>query len=167
VNLPIAEVNAPKGPSTAVENSGATPKGNGRSNGFHTAPPLDRYHNPPSYYPMPHINSVDAPPKLDTRNFTKWQGLMKTHISSASTHFWRIIQSDFSHHDPYNLTAREEVEEKLNATTKHLIHQEILIWFTSTHLTPPRMFRITSLCSSLGTRTFSAQSLRNSRVRRI
>jgi hypothetical protein len=51
VDLPIAKVKVPKGPSTSVEHSGVT------LNGFHTSPPLDRYHNPPSYYPMPHINS--------------------------------------------------------------------------------------------------------------
>jgi hypothetical protein len=35
---------------------------------------------------MPHINNMGSPPKLDSRNFIKWQGLMKSHISSSSTH---------------------------------------------------------------------------------
>jgi hypothetical protein len=74
---------------------------------------------------MPHINNMGTPPKLDSRNFTKWQGLMKSHISSSSVHLWRVIQSGFAPHDPLNLTAREEVEEQLNATTKHLIQQAV------------------------------------------
>jgi hypothetical protein len=74
---------------------------------------------------MPHINNMGTTSKLDSRNITKWQGLMKSHISSSSTHLWRVIQSGFAPHDPLNLTAREEVEEQLNATTKHLIKQAI------------------------------------------
>jgi hypothetical protein len=35
---------------------------------------------------MPHINNIRSPPKLDSHNFIKWQGLMKSHISSSSTH---------------------------------------------------------------------------------
>jgi hypothetical protein len=46
---------------------------------------------------------------------------MKSHISSSSAHLWRVIQNGFAPHDPHNLTGREEVDEQLNATAKHLI----------------------------------------------
>jgi hypothetical protein len=74
---------------------------------------------------MPHINNMGSPPKLDSRNFIKWQGLMKSHISSSSTHLWRVIRNGFAPQDPLNLTGREEVDEQLNATTKHLLQQAV------------------------------------------
>jgi hypothetical protein len=46
---------------------------------------------------------------------------------------WRIIQVGFSPHDPYNLIAREEVEEHLNATAKHL-NQQAMPDTHSTHI---------------------------------
>jgi hypothetical protein len=48
---------------------------------------------------------------------------MKSHISSSSTHLWRVIQNGFAPHDPLNLTKREEVDEQLNVTAKHLLQQ--------------------------------------------
>jgi hypothetical protein len=50
---------------------------------------------------------------------------MKSHISSSSTHLWRVIPNGFAPHDPLNLTGREEVDEKLNATTNHLLQQAV------------------------------------------
>jgi hypothetical protein len=38
---------------------------------------------------------------------------------------WRVIQNAFAPHDPLNLTRREEVDEQLNATAKHLIQQAV------------------------------------------
>jgi hypothetical protein len=114
-----------------VENIGDIHKENGDARRGASIPPPDKYPTPHVHYPMPNINNMGTPPKLDSRNFTKWKGLMKYHISSSSTHLWRVIQSGFAPHDPLSLTAREEVEEQLNATAKHIIQQTML----ETHLT--------------------------------
>jgi hypothetical protein len=109
-----------------VENIGAIPKEkDGPAKGA-SIPPPKTYTTLPVRYPMPHINNMGSPPKLDSRNFIKWQVLMKSHISSSSTHLWRVIQNGFAPHDPFNLTRREEVDEQLNATAKHLIQQAML-----------------------------------------
>jgi hypothetical protein len=50
---------------------------------------------------------------------------MKSHISSSSTHLWRVIKNGFAPHDPLTLFGREEVDEQLNATAKHLIQQAL------------------------------------------
>jgi hypothetical protein len=50
--------------------------------------------NPHSHYPMPHIINMVILTKLDTGNFTKWRGLMKTHISSASLIFGESVKLD-------------------------------------------------------------------------
>jgi hypothetical protein len=55
---------------------------------------------------------------------------MKSHISSSSTHLWRVIKNGFAPHDPLLLTGREEVDEQLNATAKHLLQQAV----TDTHV---------------------------------
>jgi hypothetical protein len=68
---------------------------------------------------MPHINNMGSPPKLDSHNFIKWQGLMKSQISSSSTHLWRVIQNGFAPHDPLNLSGREEVDEQYHRQSSH------------------------------------------------
>jgi hypothetical protein len=51
---------------------------------------------------------------------------MKSYISSSSTNLWRVIKNGFAPHDPLNLIGREEVDEQLNATAKHLLQQAVL-----------------------------------------
>jgi hypothetical protein len=123
VDLSLAKVKPPNNGSTFTENKGAPPKENDGPAKGASIPPPNTYSTPPVHYPMPHINNMGSPPKLDSRNFTKWQGLMKSHISSSSTHLWRVIQNGFAPHDSLNLTGREEVDEQLNATAKHLLQQ--------------------------------------------
>jgi hypothetical protein len=64
---------------------------------------------------------------------------MKSHISISSTHLWRVIQNGFAPHDPHNLTGREEVDEQLNATAKHLLQQAI----TTTNVLTSDVFLMT------------------------
>jgi hypothetical protein len=126
MDLSLAKVKPSNNVSTSMENIGDIPKENDDARRGASIPPLDKYPTPHVHYPMPNINNIRTPTKLDSRNFTKWQGLMKYHISSSSTHLWRVIQSGFAPHDPLSLSAREEVEEKLNVTAKHLIQQTML-----------------------------------------
>jgi hypothetical protein len=86
----MMEVKPSNNGSTPVENIGAIPNENGEARRGASIPPPDKYSTPPVHYPMSHINNVGSPPKLDSRNFTKWQGPMKSHISSSSTHMWRV-----------------------------------------------------------------------------
>ena len=85
------------------------------------------YYPPPNHYasptqiPMPHINNVGSPPMIDTSNFTQWQFLMKSHLNSACTQLWRIIVNGYHPLDPTNLTAKEEVDNQLNATASNII----------------------------------------------
>jgi hypothetical protein len=107
VDLPLAKIKPSNHGSPSTENNGALPKEkDGLAKGA-PIPPPNTYSTLPVYYPMPHINNMGSPPKLDSRNFIKWQGLMKYHISSYSTHLWRVIQNGFAPHDPLNLTGRE------------------------------------------------------------
>jgi hypothetical protein len=123
VDLPLAKVKPSNNGSPSTENNGALPKENdGLAKGA-SIPPPNTYSTLQVHYPMPHINYMGSPPKLDTRNFIKRQGLMKYHISNSSTHLWRVIQNGFAPHDLLNLTGREEVDEQLNATAKHLLQQ--------------------------------------------
>jgi hypothetical protein len=123
VDLSLAKVKPPNNGSTSAENKGAPPKENDGPAKGASIPPPNTYSPPPIHYPMPHINNMGSPPKLDSHNFIKWQGLIKSHISSSSTHLWRVIQNGFAPHNPLNLTRREEVDEQLNATAKHLLQQ--------------------------------------------
>jgi hypothetical protein len=125
VDLSLAKVKPPNNGSPSTENIGAPPKeNNGPAKGA-SIPSPNTYSTLPVHYPMPHINNMGSPPNLDSHNFIKWQGLMKSHISSSSTHLWRFIQNCFAPHDPLNLTGREEVDEQLNATAKHLLQQAV------------------------------------------
>jgi hypothetical protein len=91
VDLSLAKVKPPNNGSTSVENKGAPPKENDGPAKGASIPPPNTYSSPPVHYPMPHINNMGSPPKLDSRNFIKWQGLMKSHISNSSTHHTSTI----------------------------------------------------------------------------
>jgi hypothetical protein len=65
VDLSIDDVKASQDAFAATEHSSATPKGNGGLGWFHTVPPSERYHNSPSHSPMPHINNMGIPTKID------------------------------------------------------------------------------------------------------
>jgi hypothetical protein len=123
VDLPLEKVKPSNHGSPSTKNNGALPKENDGPAKGASIPPPNTYSTLPVHYPMPHINNMGSPTKLDSRNFIKWQGLMKSHISSSSTHFLRVIQNGFAPHDPLNLTGREEVDEQLNATAKYLLQQ--------------------------------------------
>jgi hypothetical protein len=125
VDLPLAKVKPSNHGSPSIENNSALPKENDGPTKGAFIPSPNTYSILPVHYPMTHINNMGSPPKLDSHNFIKWQGLMKPHISSSYTHLWRVIQNGFAPHDPLNLTEREEVDEQLNATTKHLIQQVV------------------------------------------
>jgi hypothetical protein len=68
VNLIVVEVKPSNNGSTSAKNIGPTPKENGGSRRGTTIPPLDKYTTPPNHYPMPHINNMGTPPKIDSRN---------------------------------------------------------------------------------------------------
>ena len=82
---------------------------------------------PPSHYASPtniqhpHINSVGNPPIIDAANFANWQYLMKSHLMSACTQLWRIIVNGYHPLNPENLTAKEEIDQQLNATAVNII----------------------------------------------
>ena len=48
---------------------------------------------------MPHILTHGSPPLLESNNFENWQFLMKSHVRSASTELWRIIDEGYSPRD--------------------------------------------------------------------
>src|SRR3954467_3663019 len=59
----------------------ATSKEENGGKDYSAVPPPPKYTpNPP--IPMPHIIPQGAPPMLDTSNFSNWQYLMRSHISS-------------------------------------------------------------------------------------
>jgi hypothetical protein len=85
VDLSLAKVKPPNNGSTSAENKGAPPKENdGPAKGAFIPPP-NTYSPPPVHYPMPHINNMGSPPKLDSHNFIKWQGLIKSHLMILTT----------------------------------------------------------------------------------
>jgi hypothetical protein len=104
MDLSLAKVKPPNNGSTSTKNKGAPPMENDGPAKGASIPPPNTYSSSPVHYPMPHINNMGSPPKLDSCNFIKWQELMKSHISSSSTHLWRVIQNGFAPHDPLNLT---------------------------------------------------------------
>ncbi|KAK1679577.1 hypothetical protein QYE76_040425 [Lolium multiflorum] len=95
-----------------------------RLGGYHEVPPPSDYTiNVP--IPMPHILSHGSPPLLESNNFENWQFLMKSHVRSASTELWRIIEEGYSPRDPKNLTRRDVVDDQLNATAINMIHMAV------------------------------------------
>ncbi|KAK1615927.1 hypothetical protein QYE76_021444 [Lolium multiflorum] len=95
-----------------------------RLGGYHEVPPPSDYTiNVP--IPMPHILSHGSPPLLESNNFENWQFLMRSHVRSASTELWRIIEEGYSPRDPKSLTRREVVDDQLNATAINMIHMAI------------------------------------------
>ncbi|KAK1643686.1 hypothetical protein QYE76_061491 [Lolium multiflorum] len=95
-----------------------------RLGGYHEVPPPSDYTiNVP--IPMPHILSHGSPPLLESNNFENWQFLMRSHVRSASTELWRIIEEGYSPRDPKRLTRREVVDDQLNATAINMIHMAI------------------------------------------
>ncbi|KAK1678322.1 hypothetical protein QYE76_039170 [Lolium multiflorum] len=110
-----------------LEDIGTSSKGKdespveGQLGGYHTVPPPSDYSlNVP--IPMPRILTHGSPPLLDSNTFENWQFLMKSHVRSASTKLWRIIEEGYSPRDPKNLTRREVVDDQLNATAINMIH---------------------------------------------
>ncbi|KAK1664531.1 hypothetical protein QYE76_052690 [Lolium multiflorum] len=96
----------------------------GQLGGNHAVPPPSDYTiNVP--IPMPHILSHGSPPLLESNNFENWQFLMKSHVRSASTELWRIIEEGYSPRDPKHLTRREVVDDQLNATAINMIHMVV------------------------------------------
>ncbi|KAK1630880.1 hypothetical protein QYE76_005195 [Lolium multiflorum] len=110
-----------------LEDIGTSSKGKdespveGQLGGYHAVPPPSDYSlNVP--IPMPRILTHGSPPLLESNNFENWQFLMKSHVRSASTELWRIIEEGYSPRDPKNLTRREVVDDQLNSTTINMIH---------------------------------------------
>ncbi|KAK1653911.1 hypothetical protein QYE76_071716 [Lolium multiflorum] len=96
----------------------------GQLGGNHVVPPPSDYTvNVP--IPMPHILSHGSPPLLESNSFENWQFLMRSHVRSASTELWRIIEEGYSPRDPKNLTRREVVDDQLNATAINMIHMAV------------------------------------------
>ncbi|KAK1618540.1 hypothetical protein QYE76_024057 [Lolium multiflorum] len=50
---------------------------------------------------------------------------MRSHVRSASTELWRIIEEGYSPRDPKNLTRREVVDDQPNATAINMIHMAV------------------------------------------
>ncbi|KAK1620182.1 hypothetical protein QYE76_025699 [Lolium multiflorum] len=95
-----------------------------RQGGYHAVPPPNDYTiNVP--IPMPHILSHGSPPLLESNNFENWQFLMRSHVRSASTELWRIIEEGYSPRDPKKMTRRDVVDDQLNATAINMIHMAI------------------------------------------
>jgi hypothetical protein len=74
---------------------------------------------------MPRILTHGSPPLLDSNSFGNWQLLMRSHVRSASTELWRIIEEGYSPRDPMNLTRREVVDDQLNAIAINMIHLDV------------------------------------------
>ncbi|KAK1616573.1 hypothetical protein QYE76_022090 [Lolium multiflorum] len=113
-----------------LEDVGTSSKGKdeppvaGQLGGYHAVPPPSDYTiNVP--IPMPHILSHGSPPLLESNSFENWQFLMRSHVRSASTELWRIIEEGYSPRDPKNLTRREVVDDQLNATAINMIHMAV------------------------------------------
>jgi hypothetical protein len=73
VDLPVARVKPSNHGSPTTENSGALPKENDGSDKGVSIPPPNTYTTLSVHYPMPHINNMGSTPKIDSRNFIKWQ----------------------------------------------------------------------------------------------
>ncbi|KAK1664933.1 hypothetical protein QYE76_053092 [Lolium multiflorum] len=96
----------------------------GQLGGNHAVPPPSDYTlNVP--IPMPHILSHGSPPLLESNSFENWQFFMRSHVRSASTELWRIIEEGYSPRDPKHLTRREVVDDQLNATAINMIHMAV------------------------------------------
>ncbi|KAK1644213.1 hypothetical protein QYE76_062018 [Lolium multiflorum] len=113
-----------------LEDVGTSSKGKdeppvtGQLGGYHAVPPPSDYSlNVP--IPMPHILTHGSPPLLESNSFENWQFLMKSHVRSASTELWRIIEEGYSPRDPKNLTRKEVVDDQLNATAINMIHMAV------------------------------------------
>jgi hypothetical protein len=50
---------------------------------------------------------------------------MRSHVRSASTELWRIIEEGYSPRDPKKMTRRDVVDDQLNATAINMIHMAI------------------------------------------
>ncbi|KAK1668095.1 hypothetical protein QYE76_056254 [Lolium multiflorum] len=87
------------------------------------SPPSDYVVNVP--IPMPCILTHGLPPLLEYNSFGDWKFLMRSHVRSASTELWRIIEEGYSPQDPMNLTRREVVDHQLNAIAIDMIHLAI------------------------------------------
>jgi hypothetical protein len=128
-----------------------------RLGGNHAVPPPSDYTiNVP--IPMPHILSHGSPPLLESNNFENWQFLMRSHVRSASTELWRIIEEGYSPRDPKSLTRREVVDDQLNATAINMIHMAITprTALISARSRPPRKHGTNSTRSSSAMRAFKA-----------
>jgi hypothetical protein len=76
--------------------------------------------------PMPCNLPHGSPPLLlDYNRFGDWKFLMRSHMRSASTELWRIIEEGYSPRDRMNLTRREVVDNQLNAIAINMIHLAI------------------------------------------
>ena len=107
--------NPPVAPSLEA-NASAAHSGEGEQLTNESPPKIDNgkpeYHGVPYKYsadlPMPHyhINNRGDPPKFNPSCFTNWQFMMKSHVKSASSELWRIIEVEFKAMDPSNMTRR-------------------------------------------------------------
>ena len=107
--------------STSEEGKGASQDPKVDAGREHTNWPPPQHYSTPTHIPMPHINSLGPPPMIDASIFSNWQFLMKSHLSSSCTQLWRVIMSGFKPVDPTNLSAKEEIDNQLNATTLNII----------------------------------------------
>ena len=97
-------------------------KGNG-SGMYSGVPPPPEYPGPP--LPQPHYSNVGNPPMLDASSFANWQFLMRSHLSSANTELWRIVEEGYYPIDPSNVTRREYADRQHNATALHMIQRSL------------------------------------------
>ena len=109
-------------------------KGNGSQN--FSAMPGPTYTGPP--LPAPHYAHVGNPPMLDASSFANWQFLMRSHLSSASTELWRIVEEGYYPVDPSDITTGEYADKQHNATALNHIQRAL----TSKDLAHIRKFTI-------------------------
>ena len=128
--------NKPPAAPCLEANASATQSGEGEQQTNESPPKIDggnkpEYHGVPFTYsvdpPIPHyhINNRGDPPKFNPSCFTNWQFMMKSHIKSASSELWRIIQVGFKAVDPNNMTRREVVDGQLNDLALNIIHTAV------------------------------------------
>ena len=110
----LLKANKPPATSSLEANASATHDGEGEQRTNESPPKIDsgrpEYHGVPYKYsfdpPIPHyhINNRGYPPKFNPSHFSNWQFLMRSHVKSASSELWRIIEVGSKAVNPTNMT---------------------------------------------------------------
>ena len=66
---------------------------NANGTGMFSAVPGPTYTGAP--LATPHYANVGNPPMLDPSSFANWKFLMRSHLSSANTKLWRIVEEGY------------------------------------------------------------------------